>query len=121
MALLRRSRRPPCGRYRRGLGLDADIAKTARMTQGGLTGRPRGRKFGRRRPAEAKTRTVVIATRLRVRTILKEDRDIRQMTISIAWIRKSGMSRELIVASDSRLTSVGHVDICQKVFPLPRG
>jgi hypothetical protein len=43
------------------------------------------------------------------------------MTISIAWIRKSGMSRELIVASDSRLTSVGHVDICQKVFPLPRG
>jgi hypothetical protein len=43
------------------------------------------------------------------------------MTLSIAWIRKSGMSRELIVASDSRLTSAGHVDICQKVFPLPRG
>jgi hypothetical protein len=43
------------------------------------------------------------------------------MTLSVAWIRKSGVSRELVVASDSRLTSVGHVDICQKVFPLPRG
>lgn len=43
------------------------------------------------------------------------------MTLSIAWIRKSGISRELIVASDSRLTSAGHVDICQKVFPLSRG
>jgi hypothetical protein len=43
------------------------------------------------------------------------------MTISIAWIRRAGPSNELLVASDSRLSSVGHVDICQKVFPLPRG
>jgi hypothetical protein len=38
------------------------------------------------------------------------------MTLSIAWIRKAGQSRELIVASDSRLTSAGYVDVCQKVF-----
>jgi hypothetical protein len=43
------------------------------------------------------------------------------MTLSIAWIRRSGVSQELVVASDSRLSSVGHVDICQKVFPLSRG
>ncbi len=43
------------------------------------------------------------------------------MTLSIAWTRKAGHSHELIVASDSRLTSVGHVDICQKIFPLSRG
>lgn len=43
------------------------------------------------------------------------------MTISIAWIRNAGRYNELIVASDSRLSSAGHVDICQKVFPLPRG
>ncbi|SNT01624.1 hypothetical protein SAMN05216374_2316 [Tardiphaga sp. OK246] len=43
------------------------------------------------------------------------------MTISIAWIRKAGKYNELVVASDSRLSSAGHVDICQKVFPLPRG
>ena len=43
------------------------------------------------------------------------------MTISIAWIRRAGKSQELIVASDSRLTSVGHVDVCQKIFPLERG
>lgn len=43
------------------------------------------------------------------------------MTISIAWIRNAGKYNELVVASDSRLSSAGHVDICQKVFPLPRG
>lgn len=43
------------------------------------------------------------------------------MTISIAWIRNAGKANELVVASDSRLSSVGHVDICQKVFPLSRG
>jgi hypothetical protein len=44
-----------------------------------------------------------------------------RVTISIAWIRSVGQTKELIVASDSRLTSVGHVDVCQKIFPLSRG
>lgn len=43
------------------------------------------------------------------------------MTISIAWIKKTGKYDELVVASDSRLSSAGHVDICQKVFSLSRG
>jgi hypothetical protein len=43
------------------------------------------------------------------------------MTIAIAWIRGAGPSQELMVASDSRLTCVGYVDICQKIFPLDRG
>ncbi|WP_144578046.1 hypothetical protein [Agrobacterium sp. DE0009] len=43
------------------------------------------------------------------------------MTIVIAWTRKVGPATELIIASDSRLTSAGHVDVCQKVFPLARG
>jgi hypothetical protein len=43
------------------------------------------------------------------------------VTIAIAWTRRAGPSQELIVASDSRLSSVGHVDICQKIFPLERG
>ncbi|MDW9439222.1 MULTISPECIES: hypothetical protein [Sinorhizobium] len=43
------------------------------------------------------------------------------MTIVVAWTRKVGPATELLVASDSRLTSAGHVDVCQKVFPLSRG
>ncbi|MGO8253451.1 hypothetical protein ACC792_21040 [Rhizobium ruizarguesonis] len=43
------------------------------------------------------------------------------MTIVIAWTRKVAKATELMVASDSRLTSAGHVDVCQKVFPLARG
>lgn len=42
------------------------------------------------------------------------------MTISMAWLRKSGGTQELIFASDSRLSGGGHVDQCQKVFGLPR-
>jgi hypothetical protein len=42
------------------------------------------------------------------------------MTISIAWVREKQGANELIFASDSRLTGGGHVDCCQKVFPLPR-
>lgn len=45
----------------------------------------------------------------------------KTMTISVAWIRSIAKNKELIVASDSRLTSVGHVDVCQKIFPLARG
>lgn len=44
------------------------------------------------------------------------------MTLSIAWLRENKTGHpELIFASDSRLSSAGHVDICQKVFPLQRG
>lgn len=43
------------------------------------------------------------------------------MTIVIAWTRKIGNGRELLVSSDSRLTSAGYVDVCQKIFPLIRG
>jgi hypothetical protein len=46
-----------------------------------------------------------------------------QMTIAIAWTRRGSASslQEMVVASDSRLSSAGHVDICQKIFPLDRG
>jgi hypothetical protein len=43
------------------------------------------------------------------------------MTLVVAWTRQAGPLHELVVASDSRLTSAGHVDICQKIFPLVRG
>jgi hypothetical protein len=42
------------------------------------------------------------------------------MTLSIAWVRKTGLTPELIFASDSRLTGGSNVDHCQKVFSLPR-
>lgn len=42
------------------------------------------------------------------------------MTISLAWVRKLIDGEELLFASDSRLTGGGHVDSCQKIFPLPR-
>src|SRR5262249_50611665 len=35
------------------------------------------------------------------------------MTLSIAWVRKTGPTPELIFASDSRLTGGGNVDHCQ--------
>jgi hypothetical protein len=44
------------------------------------------------------------------------------MTLAVVWTRPTtGPLHELVVASDSRLTSSGHVDICQKIFPLLRG
>ena len=43
------------------------------------------------------------------------------MTITIAWTRTVSATSELLIASDSRLTSAGHVDVCQKIFPLQRG
>lgn len=43
------------------------------------------------------------------------------MTLTVAWIRRSGRTRELVIASDSRLRSRGAMDQAQKVFPLRRG
>lgn len=44
------------------------------------------------------------------------------MTIAVAWTRTVADTHELLIASDSRLSGGGgHVDICQKVFPLARG
>jgi hypothetical protein len=43
------------------------------------------------------------------------------MTIAIAWTKRAAGLHELVVASDSRLTSAGHIDVCQKIFPLARG
>ncbi len=42
------------------------------------------------------------------------------MTITIAWERKLGRRSELLFCSDSRLTGGGNIDVCQKVFALPR-
>lgn len=42
------------------------------------------------------------------------------MTITIAWERKLSGGSELVFCSDSRLTGGGNIDVCQKVFPLPR-
>lgn len=43
------------------------------------------------------------------------------MTISLSWVRRSGDTVELIVASDSRLRSQGAMDQAQKIFKLDRG
>lgn len=43
------------------------------------------------------------------------------MTITIAWERKLGKYSEIVLCSDSRLTGGGNIDVCQKIFPLPRG
>lgn len=43
------------------------------------------------------------------------------MTLTMAWIRNSGESQELIFCSDSRLRFGCAWDSCQKIFPLPRG
>jgi hypothetical protein len=42
------------------------------------------------------------------------------MTLSLAWIRKSGDNDQLIFASDSRLRSFGSWDTNPKIFPLER-
>ncbi|MGQ3081321.1 MULTISPECIES: hypothetical protein [Alphaproteobacteria] len=43
------------------------------------------------------------------------------MTITIAWVRRTRDTAELIVASDSRLRCFGAIDQAQKIFPLQRG
>ncbi len=42
------------------------------------------------------------------------------MTITIAWERRLPGGSELVFCSDSRLSGGGNIDVCQKVFPLPR-
>lgn len=42
------------------------------------------------------------------------------MTITIAWERKLANYSEIILCSDSRLSGGGNIDVCQKVFALPR-
>ena len=42
------------------------------------------------------------------------------MTITISWERRLRTYSELIFCSDSRLCGNGNVDVCQKIFPLPR-
>ena len=42
------------------------------------------------------------------------------MTITIAWERKLAGQSELLFCSDSRLSGGGNIDVCQKVFALPR-
>lgn len=42
------------------------------------------------------------------------------MTITLAWERRLANYSEIIFCSDSRLTGDGNIDVCQKVFPLPR-
>jgi len=42
------------------------------------------------------------------------------MTITLAWERRLANYSEIIFCSDSRLTGGGNIDVCQKVFPLPR-
>ncbi|WP_429819080.1 hypothetical protein [Ensifer sp. B1-9] len=42
------------------------------------------------------------------------------MTITIAWERRLPSGSELVFCSDSRLSGGGNIDVCQKVFPLPR-
>lgn len=43
------------------------------------------------------------------------------MTITLAWERKLGKYSEIVLCSDSRLSGGGNIDVCQKIFPLPRG
>ena len=43
------------------------------------------------------------------------------MTITIAWVRRSRDTSELVIAADSRLRSYGAMDQSQKIFPLQRG
>src|SRR5260370_41621511 len=43
------------------------------------------------------------------------------MTISLSWVRKVGTTKELVVASDSRLSFGCRWDCCPKVLALPRG
>jgi len=43
------------------------------------------------------------------------------MTLTMAWVRKVGQTEEMIIASDSRLRSLGAWDAAPKIIPLPRG
>ena len=43
------------------------------------------------------------------------------MTISLACVRNTNNTTELVFSSDSRLRSRGAIDECQKLFPLSRG
>ena len=43
------------------------------------------------------------------------------MTLVLAWIRKVGITEELCIASDSRVTSGKAWDCCPKIKPLERG
>jgi hypothetical protein len=43
------------------------------------------------------------------------------MTIALAWVRRRTDTSELLVASDSRLRSLGALDQAQKIFLLERG
>lgn len=43
------------------------------------------------------------------------------MTLCVSWIRKKGKTEELIIATDSRLSSGTTLDGCCKIFPLKRG
>jgi hypothetical protein len=43
------------------------------------------------------------------------------MTLTMAWIRNVGTHRELVFASDSRLSSGSDWDCCPKILLLPRG
>jgi hypothetical protein len=42
------------------------------------------------------------------------------MTIVVAWERRLGTYSEIVFCSDSRLTGGGNIDVCQKIFALPR-
>ncbi len=42
------------------------------------------------------------------------------MTLVAVWVRKAGKARELVIASDSRLTPFTW-DVAPKILPLPRG
>jgi hypothetical protein len=43
-----------------------------------------------------------------------------KLTITLAWERRMATYSEIIFCSDSRLSGAGNIDVCQKVFPLPR-
>lgn len=43
------------------------------------------------------------------------------MTITLAWVRQNKQTRELLIASDSRLRSRGAINQSQKIFRLERG
>ncbi|KFK87813.1 hypothetical protein IX27_18130 [Streptomyces sp. JS01] len=43
------------------------------------------------------------------------------MTLTMAWVRKVGGVEEMVIASDSRLRSLGAWDAAPKILPLPRG
>ena len=42
------------------------------------------------------------------------------LTITIAWERRLARYSEIVFCSDSRLSGGGNIDVCQKIFPLPR-